>query len=428
MLPNHLLIEISKALARSAETAPRLVDIERIFVSVGSDWHLLMPIIFRVMDPANIPDSLTLEAEPVHEGFRERLRCVWFFLDFIAHFDIIYQIADVSAHLWDRMWCWIRIFVNSLSSIPHIISRDPSTILVACVAVMGRLARHQPTLEVMIRTHGTLSVVTRAWSTLANIGNGDLLRLGVMATNRFWMALPLVLPERMDEIVNAAGMSLDDLARATVNNLEPIRATLTSRSSAPALTFMPYILFIDSMMSAAEEDFTLSLINYDIAGVIAYVLYLMKDDLSEQTHPIIETAFRQILYFLEFPEENGQCAVAVEECFMQSVITLAQNDTDANIQALVAYTFSTVMPRAFIQHRVVQALGKQYDELQKVVASAPFQSAAVYASWTALDMLLIERLQTLAICNARPTVSFKQCDSETVIRIRPRLISADFYT
>ncbi|KAJ7217312.1 hypothetical protein GGX14DRAFT_561828 [Mycena pura] len=206
----------------------------------------------------------------------------------------------------------------------------------------------------MIRTAGTLSLLTRAWNLHADIGDPALKRLGVLASDHFWMTISFILPDQLDAAIQACGGSVVDVARFIVQGLEAKLGMLPLfHDKQPAFTLAPFLLLMDSMLHTPGSDFLDSLVNHGILGVLTDVLSILKGDFMAQFHPIVVIALEVIILSIDRP---GQISIARTNGLMRVILTLGQRDRDPLVQEKISLIISTIAPQCLVHQRALNTL------------------------------------------------------------------------
>lgn len=369
----------------------------------------LLPVYYSVLDPTRVPTSAELDVMP---RMLSAVDMAMLSLEVIFAIELPPQ---AGADLWPRVWVWVKffqIFRDFLSGFEiDILTEDE-----LCVGFMifsRNMCAYCPNEAMICSTAGFTAMAVRTWASV--LETQDVLRLEEALDNdglHFVASASAVV----EDIVDGAGGSIDDLAALVMSHLSLVAPDVQTQLSAAQLRLIDFVLGIwariDCMGRGPDCDPTFSkplsfaLISQGVAQPLAITLWTASRTTNPDTASVIEQCL--VIFGAIFLTKRGNrvLRVAIQHGFLWALVACGRRFLPDN-----ALLLERVLAPDTVYYHLLADLATPFSELSEIIRPGSLVDSEISRAWATLKRATLHRLEVLRAFDSEDYISRRACDN-----------------
>ncbi|KAJ7761753.1 hypothetical protein B0H16DRAFT_1455955 [Mycena metata] len=435
------------ATAAAGGSLPELVSVWRTLQGPNfpsRQKRLLLPVVYENLDVRGIPVAGDLDAAEAAPGVRMSV------IRALVARECVHGIPDIPTNalsaLWPRYWSWADFLHTYSAYVPWLVGPTHSDLFVgptdAHIAARlvlfidpFRLASPKRFSEIFPATPGFRAMVVRSWVTTLRT---DDLEMKEYCQRISWTALrqlelcsawDLSDPHNLEEIIEGAGGTINDLASLIVDHTEWVLAHVPTTSEH----LVDYLYGVFTLISEIETranpveqksstvlaPLSASVLRLGIIRPAAIALLLSVRHRNPDLLPTIDRCVLVVGRLLSSAEGFQHLPEAINAGFLDAILLcVAQFPVlDAQMEVILTH----ILPASTVYYHMLGTMELALQQVQSLERSAKFRRSKIYGAWEEFKDLVTERLRVRDIFNAGEEYTLrKACDNLDCGRIERR--------
>ncbi|KAJ7809919.1 hypothetical protein B0H13DRAFT_2295116 [Mycena leptocephala] len=442
-LDRSRLSELPVSMRRTATTAAEgslqslllvLALSENSAVSSQHKYRLL-PAIYPNLDIVGIPRVGDFDVAPV-VAVRDLVSKASIALQ------CLHNIQDISLplfrNLWPRYWKWSRFFYTFHEHLPWMSAGRLSDVQIArnLLWFINPIRTKFPheTREFFSQELGFRIMVVKAWASvilMSDVSSFDYGKICMCVLGSLDDIWDPSNPRNLEELVEGAGGTIDDLAILFVGHINRILSFSEQVTSEELKYFVHNIFCLVSEMEMMENpaDQTGHMILAPLTaallhrGIIPATTTLLCALCRPTESPPLLTLDRCLLLIgriLSSVEGYRRLPDALQAGLLKCLILVGELDhTTINDTHLMLW-WDAILPSSMVYYHVVSKMGPALREIEDMEQTPRFMQSRKVGAWQKFKALAFRRLKVLTLFNAAEYVSYRACDNLQCCQIRER--------
>ncbi|KAJ7161209.1 hypothetical protein C8R46DRAFT_1353815 [Mycena filopes] len=401
----------------AANGSPR--DLRRVCSYLNVlDGRLLLPILYRSLDPANIPNAVDLEG-PSSELSQKCANCAAMALDCIVWIlpDRMTFQSDVAAEFWPRVWAWIQFLHEYRDSLPVVLA-DPTT----TYGNYGSIIRYFA-LDLLDTTPGLKAVIAAVWTRLIGV-RGDSHESTYTKESTYSLLCQILRPltaseetqPHLAELVEGSGGTVGDLLSVLMLHLRSAIWTPESRVTPDTLNDMLFegtSLIYGIINSNAYGAMDSALVSRGIIEVIISALRsLLRSGISSASaDATLCFVLKPLIHFLSAAPSSEYTNVprALKAGLLRFIIEASQQSE--SVCMILKRLLEQILSPVTVWHFVLVQLQKDLADVAELETSLAFRGSCIFPEWTRFRELATARIHLMQEYDAGMHKSLKGCSN-----------------
>ncbi|KAJ7504782.1 hypothetical protein B0H11DRAFT_2273314 [Mycena galericulata] len=376
-----------------------------------------LPVHYTLLDPARIPTANQLDSCP-----EDVIRTVALAL---LSLEAVFAAKtttppEAGPDLWPRVWRWVEFMLTYreyLGSWIHFPSEDE--FCRGFIRFSQHMCSHIPNEPLIVSTPGFPAVAARVWASILQddrLTGDDGPRLSIP----LWFLThtgPFV-----DDMIEGAGGSMDDLARLMVLQLEFL-VTVPDIMLIQLLEFVLNIVALTDRIGQKDEPdpnpkrLCLAMVSHGFIKILTIITHQLSEISDPDPGRVIDKCLHLLTVVFQTERGNAALRVALKNGLIGTIVTCAQRPFSNAINHTLHFLLVHILPPATVYYRVLVDIAPGYFGAAGNIPPDMFHRADVFEAWTKFMQLVSARLGILRVFDVNQHISRRACDNVDCGRI-----------
>ncbi|KAJ6463032.1 hypothetical protein C8R47DRAFT_84729 [Mycena vitilis] len=389
--------------------APNRIWPKLHFASSRSLDFPFLPVLFANLDPTRIPDSQSLDTSSPEANALAMLAMAMRSITILV--DVREIPVGVYPELWPRIWTWMQCILLYRRFLSPPITED--ALRAKFLNLLRPWIQDDQITDLIHETPGVHSFVARTWAGLPHISTPGFIATR-MAVYDFIFTTS-ARPADLEELIEGAGGSADNLAKLLVSHIKMNCEGSTSLDDVQLLSLSYIIVFI--RVGVVKQTLSIhSLLGAGLVGALTAALFpLSGDEMRKQVESATEVTLEHCVEFLSdcVCTEAGypRLPEALDAGLLRAIVKLARMNPSGNILWNLQQFLCAHLPGGMVYYPVVAAIQSSIPPVEETPDADRFGKSPIFRDWLACLDLACERSLVFGLLHSPAYESIRFCNN-----------------